>query len=198
MKPGFFTISETAAILKVHPNTLRRWEKEKKLIPRRDRITGYRYYSQEQIRNYLLRGSTPLIEVRWGYDQSVKARKEEVTKVKKSLDVLVSSQVSTSEPAIDQELLILLEEAVLRGARVRFIRNLNNPQMKARAKKMKKFGVKTKSRQLFNVTLSIRDKQVVRLEVPSDNPEQRFNLLIHDSKVADSFSIFFEKLWEKD
>lgn len=193
-KPGFFTVSEVAKILSVHPNTLRNWERQKKLLPQRDEVTRYRYYSQEQIKEYLIRGSVPKIEIKWGYDNSIKARIEEVTSVKNSLDVLVSSEASTQKE-IDDELFELWKERLSEGVRPRFIRNLDNSQMRERAESNARLGIKTKHRNVVGVTFSIRDKKVVRIEVPSDNPQERLNLFIRDPKVAKSFSILFEKLW---
>lgn len=193
---GRFTILETAKLLKVHPNTLREWEKKKILLPIRDKATNYRYYTSDLIRGYLLRGSLPKIEVHWGYDYSKKARVQELIDAKLSLDVIVSSSTTTYEKDIDQELFLLLRKAMRKGVKVRFIRNLSDQRMKERAEKMKQLGVETKNRKIYDVTISIRDKEITRVEIPSDNPEQRFNLVLNDKKIAESFLIFFEKLWK--
>lgn len=44
-----FTIGQAAKLLKRHPDTLRRWEWQKKLVPIRRDEAGCRVYSQEQI-----------------------------------------------------------------------------------------------------------------------------------------------------
>lgn len=195
MKPGYLTISETAKILNIHPNTLRNWEKKNLLTPFRDKRSNYRYYSQEQINAFLIRGAIPKIKIMWGYEYSKQARRDELTKVWKTLDVIVSSEVSTYERKFDRELFGLWKSLIKRGVRGRFIRDLDNPRMKEIASQHKKLGVKTKHRKISGITISIRDQKVVRIEVPNDNPNQRLNLLINDPKVAKSFLLFFEKLW---
>lgn len=190
-----FTISEAARILNVHPNTLRNWEKKNVLIPQRDKRSNYRYYSHDQINAFLLRGATPKIKIHWGYEYSKQARRDELTHVKKTLDVIVSSEVSTYEKELDKELFSLWESLIARGVKGRFIRDLDNPRMREIAAQHKKFGVKTKDRKVTGVTISIRDRKVTRIEVPSDNPEQRLNLIINDPKVAKSFTLLFEKVW---
>ncbi len=194
---SFLTISEAADVLGVHPNTLRAWEKRKKLIPERDEVTGYRQYSKKQIRDYLLRGSCPKIEMRWGYDYSVKARREELSLARKSIEALVSSESTTSSVSLDQELFSLLEETIRLGVRVRFIRDLSSEEMKRRAQRMSRMGVKTRDRKVSGVTFSVRDGKMVRIEVPSDNPDQRLNLVIRDRKMTRSFLLLFEKLWQE-
>ena len=194
---NYLTISQAAKILDVHPNTLRNWEKQKKLIPFRDRITKYRHYTYQQIRNYLKRGSLPKIEIKWGDNYAKRARIEELSSVRKTLDALVSQEATTNDSSLDKQLFSLLRQTRASGISIRFIRNLDNPQMKRRAKAMEKLGVKTKNRKITGVTFSIRDKKVVRIEIPNDNNEQRLSLIIHDSKMAKSFSMLFEKLWGK-
>lgn len=192
---GYYTVSEAAKRLGVHANTLRNWEKEKKLIPIRDRASGYRYYSKQQIVSHLKRGRKPKIEFLWGYKASKLVRIEELEMVERSLDVMVSSEVTTRELEVDRQLFPLLKDAVDRGVKVRFIRDLSDKDMKERAGRMKRMGVETRDRKLQGVTMSIRDERVVRIEVPSDNPEQRLNMMIRDPQVARSYSMLFEKLW---
>lgn len=49
----FFSVQEFADKIGVHANTLRRWEKEGKLLPHHKTVGGHRVYSQEQVDNYL-------------------------------------------------------------------------------------------------------------------------------------------------
>lgn len=193
-----FTISESSKILGVHPNTLRKWEEEKKLMPYRDPITKYRYYSGVQIRDFLLRGKLSKIDIHWGYEYSKQARRDELTRVKKTLDVIVSSEVSTFEKDFDQELKDLWNNLIKRGVKGRFIRDLSIPRMKEIALQHQKLGLETRDRKIAGLTISIRDRNVVRIEVPNDNPEQRLNLIIYDIKVADSFELMFDKLWDEN
>ncbi len=190
------TISQAAKIIGVHPNTLRRWEKEKKLVPQRNEPSRYRLYSYKQIGDFLARGG-PKIKIKWGYYSAKTARVEELSLAKKSIDALVSFEATTYETSVDKELLALLEEAVQNGVKVRFIRNLSSPEMKLRAKQMEKLGVKTKDQPVRGLTFSIRDGKVVRLEIPNESNRDRLNLIIHDSKIASSFSLLFNKLWNE-
>ncbi|MFC1780189.1 MerR family DNA-binding transcriptional regulator [Patescibacteria group bacterium] len=193
-----FPISQAAKILGTHPNTLRNWESKNILVPQRDNNSNYRYYLQEQLNAFLERGKSQKIEIKWGYEYSKCARKDEVFLVKKSLDVIVSSEASTSplDKQFDNKLIKQWRLNIANKVKARFIRNLDNPRMKEIAQQLKKLGIKTNHRKVAGFTMSIRDIKVVRIEVPSDNPEQRLNLLIHDSKVAKSFTVLFEKLWK--
>ena len=47
--PKYLTIEQVCEILKVHPNTLRNWDKEKKLKPIRLGTRGDRRYEREQV-----------------------------------------------------------------------------------------------------------------------------------------------------
>ena len=48
--PNVIKIGEACEILGIHPNTLRRWEAEGKIVPLvRTRGTGTRYYNREEI-----------------------------------------------------------------------------------------------------------------------------------------------------
>ncbi len=190
------TISEAAKIIGVHPNTLRRWEKEKKLVPVRNKISRYRYYSYKQIRDFLARGGAK-IRIKWGYYSAKISRVEELSLARKSIDALVSFEATTYETSADKELLVLLKEAVKSGVKVRFIRNLSSPEMKLRAELMEKLGVETKHQPIKGLTFSIRDGRVVRIEIPNESNRDRLNLIIHDSKIAYSFSLLFDKLWNE-
>ena len=194
-KPGHLTISEAALILDVHPDTLRRWEDDKKLIPVRDSDSGYRYYSLESIQQFLIRGAKAKIEVRWGYDPK-RARLQELERARKTLDIIASKEATTPEPEIHQELLAKGKVAIENGMKARVIRNLADPRMKEIADDMQGAGYETKDGNVFGVTISILDKKEVRIEIPSDDPNKRFDIIIRDQKVAWSFALFFEKLWE--
>ena len=47
------TIHEVSKLLNVTPQTLRNWDKNKKLIPSHKANSGYRYYKEEDINNFL-------------------------------------------------------------------------------------------------------------------------------------------------
>ncbi|MBU0975271.1 MAG: MerR family DNA-binding transcriptional regulator [Patescibacteria group bacterium] len=195
MKSGLLKVSEAAKLLNVHPATLRRWEKEKRIVPIRDKNSAYRYYSLELIQEFLMRGEKAKIDVRWGYDPK-KARIEELMKAQRSLDVIVSHDVTTPDPADHKEILKTGKSAIERGLKVRIIRNLDYPRMKEMAEDMRKVGYETRNGSVFGVTISIQDSKVVRIEIPSDSPDTRFDMIINDSKVARSFSLLFEGLWK--
>lgn len=191
----YYKIHEAAEILGVHPNTLRNWENEKRLIPLRDPQTKYRYYSKEQIRDFLLRGTNAKISTHWGSDFITQVRRDELIYADHSLDAIVSSLASTDATA-DAQLFPLLEQAVGRGISVRFIRNLANEQMRRRAKLMQRMGVETRHSEVQGITISIRDHHVVRLEIPSENPDYRLNILLHDPKIGQSFQKMFNLMWQ--
>lgn len=196
MSGDYLRIAEVGKILGVHPNTLRNWERSKKLVPKRDSVSRHRLYSREQIREFLLRGREGKLEVYWGRKYSFQLRKEELEQVDKTLDVIVSREATTSEKSEDKILMRKLGEVVARGVRVRFARDLRVSEMKERAGKMSEMGVETRGVDVAGVTVSVRDRKVVRIEVPSDNPEYMLNLVIADRKVARSFAMMFEMVWE--
>ena len=191
------TISQAAKILKVHPNTLRNWEQKKILIPFRGK-NNYRYYTQSQISTFLMRGATAKVQIKWGYNAGIKERINELKTAQKSINACVSSTVTTPfTPKLDTTLHSLAQRAMLRGVKIRFIRNLNDPIMKQQALRHAMAGIKTKNREIAGITFSIIDQEIVRLEVPTDNPDYRLYLKIFDKEVAKSFGIFFELLWKK-
>lgn len=49
----FYKIGEFAEMIGVNQTTLRRWEKEGYLIPHHRSPTGYRFYSEEQVKEVL-------------------------------------------------------------------------------------------------------------------------------------------------
>lgn len=50
---NFYTIGEFARKIGVSTCTLRRWERNNKLLPHHRTPTGYRVYSSEQVEKYL-------------------------------------------------------------------------------------------------------------------------------------------------
>ena len=46
----FLSISEVADLLSVSKDTLRRWDRDKKLVPFRDTVNGYREYKLEDLK----------------------------------------------------------------------------------------------------------------------------------------------------
>ncbi|WP_084278803.1 MerR family transcriptional regulator [Anoxybacteroides tepidamans] len=53
-KQAWFTIGEVAKVVGVPSSTLRHWEKEGMVIPKRDKENGYRKYSRADIRKLLI------------------------------------------------------------------------------------------------------------------------------------------------
>ena len=189
------TISQAAEVLKVHPNTLRNWEKKNILVPTRNPHSNYRLYTQNQLLSFIQRGTKPKIRVHMGYNYSLKARTDELVKVKQTLDVIVSNEVSTYENSLDKELFKKCKICMEKGIKIRFIRDIRNQRMKEIAKQHKKLGINTRNRKVSGITISIRDKRIVRLEIPHDDPRQRMNILIEDEDTARFFTLSFEKLW---
>jgi DNA-binding transcriptional MerR regulator len=197
VKTDNLTISQAAKLLNVHPNTLRNWEDKKLLLPHRDRSNNYRTYPIATIREFLLRSSSPKIEVKWGVLEVIKARIEELDYARKTLDVMVSNESTTPDDSSNELLFERLEDALARGVVVRFIRGIHpDNHLDERVKRMKQLGVATKLRQLNGFTCSIQDASIVRLEIPSDVPENRMQIIIRDKKVSGSFLSMFELLWK--
>lgn len=53
MTQKYLTISAAAKCLDVHPDTLRNWNRSGKFSPHHVSESGYKYYSQEQLNNFL-------------------------------------------------------------------------------------------------------------------------------------------------
>jgi len=51
----YLTVKEAAAILGVHPETLRRWDWAGKLVPVRHPVNGYRLYLRTDLDGFLAR-----------------------------------------------------------------------------------------------------------------------------------------------
>lgn len=49
----FYSTQEFASAIGVHKNTVIRWDKEGRLIPHHKDRHGYRYYTQEQVDEFL-------------------------------------------------------------------------------------------------------------------------------------------------
>ena len=49
----YYNVSETANLLGVHPQTVRRWEVEGVLIPDHKTPRGHRRYSEEQLKSFI-------------------------------------------------------------------------------------------------------------------------------------------------
>lgn len=49
----FYKTGAFAQAIGVSSVTLRKWERDGKLVPHHRSPTGYRYYSEEQLKNYL-------------------------------------------------------------------------------------------------------------------------------------------------
>jgi len=64
-------IREAASMLEVNPETLRRWDKSKKLIARRDSPTAHRYYFEDDIVEFLRDNYKYLykLAMRWAFSQ---------------------------------------------------------------------------------------------------------------------------------
>lgn len=58
MKGQFMSISEFAKEIGVHPNTLRKWENQKLLLPHHKTPGGRRIYTKEQATEYLTKNNT--------------------------------------------------------------------------------------------------------------------------------------------
>lgn len=50
---GYYSIGKFSKLIGVTQQTLRNWEKNGKLLPCHKSPTGYRYYSDEQLKAYL-------------------------------------------------------------------------------------------------------------------------------------------------
>ena len=91
----YYNVSQAARVLCVTAQTLRNWEKEGILIPHHKTKYGYRYYSKEQLDNYLYRdaklniGYIPC----FGDSDSVKVSKikQELSNVGKNQELIVDN-----------------------------------------------------------------------------------------------------------
>lgn len=53
MDKQLLSIHEVSKLLNVTPQTLRNWDKNKKLVPYKKGVSGYRYYSYNQLQHFL-------------------------------------------------------------------------------------------------------------------------------------------------
>lgn len=189
-------ISEAARFLGVTPLTLRNWDKKGKLTTFRHPANNYRLYPLDQLKEFKIRGLKPKVQEVRGFKKAVFWRANDFTLAKKSLDILVTPEATTPlNPKIDKLITKELKGARKRGIQIRFIRNLEDPDQLRRAKQTFEEG--TKHLPLHGLQLTIRDSQVVRLEIPTADPDERLNLIIDDQNIAKTFSLFFENLWKK-
>jgi len=70
MAPDQFSIAQVADILGVSKETLRRWDKNSSLVPRRDENNNYRYYHRSQIEHF--EQAQMLFNSSWDEEHSVK------------------------------------------------------------------------------------------------------------------------------
>ncbi|KKU93246.1 MAG: Regulatory protein MerR [Candidatus Amesbacteria bacterium GW2011_GWC1_48_10] len=191
------TIHEAARLLSIHPNTLRNWEKRGVMVPVRDSKSGYRKYSQEQIRSFLLRGKSAKLKLYWGYQAGVNLRLSEHELAKRTLDVGVGKLLSTvPDKDLDTKFFNNNRDALARGVKIRFIRDLSDPIQKDKAEQVRGLGIQTRDGKVGGMTFAVIDLRYVKLEFPSDNPDYRLNILIDDPETAASFANFFETLWK--
>ena len=75
----FLTVAEAAAYIGVSGDTLRRWDRAKKLAARRHPVTGYRLYLPRELDQFLQRvvggGKASATEKRSGKRTKVRCRK---------------------------------------------------------------------------------------------------------------------------
>lgn len=57
-KSKYYTVSETADVLNISPQTLRRWDKSGKFVSQRHPINNYRIYTEQQISSFVSELST--------------------------------------------------------------------------------------------------------------------------------------------
>ena len=192
------TIKKAADILGVTPLTLRNWDKQGKLKAFRGKNNNYRLYTIEQIRSFLERGAKGKVELRWGYDESIKCREEENERALFSVDAVISPEATNIDDESDRHLHELNREALRRGVKFRLVMDLSNKMLRERAKSHSKRRIITKDRKIRGVTFSVRDKKVTRIEIPTDDAKERLNVIIYDKKVARVFSRLFNNLWKDE
>lgn len=195
-KEKYLKISEAARFLGVTPLTLRNWDKKGKLLALRHPVSNYRLYPLSILEEFKARGLKPKIQEVRGFKKAVFWRANDFVLAKKKLDILVTPEATTPpEPKIDKFITKELRKAKKKGVRIRIIRNLEDPNQLKRARETFKEG--TRHFPLHGLQFTIRDNQVVRLEIPTDDPNERLNLIIDDKNIAKTFSLFFENLWKK-
>lgn len=195
-KEKYLKISEAARFLGVTPLTLRNWDKKGKLSAFRHPASNYRLYPLLALSESKARGLKPKIQEVRGFKRAVFWRANDFVLARRRLDVLVTPEATTPpSPRIDKFITKELKRAEERGVKIRIIRNLEDPNQVKRARETFKEG--TRHFPLHGLQFTIRDEQVVRLEIPTADPEERLNLIIDDKNVAKTFSVFFEDLWNK-
>lgn len=192
----YLKISEAARFLGVTPLSLRNWDKKGKLAAFRHPANNYRLYSLSALEEFKARGLRPKVQEVRGFKKAVFWRANDFVLAKKSLDILVTPEATTPpDSKIDKSITKELKKARKRGIKIRFIRNLEDSNQLKRTKETFKEG--TKHFPLRGLQFTIRDKQVVRLEIPTADPNERLNLIIDDKNIAKTFLLFFENLWKK-
>ena len=192
----YLKISEAARFLGVTPLTLRNWDKKGKLPALRHSANNYRNYPLSQLKEFKARGLKPKIQEVKGFKKAIFWRAKDFVLAKKRLDILVTPEATTPpDPKTDKFITKNLKQAHNRGVKIRIIRNLEGLDQLKRAKETFKEG--TRHFPLHGLQFTIRDRQLVRLEIPTANPDKRLNLIIEDKNIAQTFSLFFENLWKK-
>jgi hypothetical protein len=192
----YLKISEAAQFLGVTPLTLRNWDKKGRLGAYRHPANNYRLYPFDQLREFKARGLKPKIQEVRGFKKAVFWRANDFTLARKTLDVLVTPEATTPPEnlKIDRFINRERERAQKRGIKTRIIRNLEDPGQLKRAKEHFKEG--TRHYPLRGLQFTIRDNQVVRLEIPTTDPDERLNLIIDDKNIARTLRLFFNSLWQ--
>lgn len=194
----YLKISGAAQFLGVTPLTLRNWDKKAKLTAFRHPANDYRLYPLDQLKEFKTRGLKPKVQEVRGFKKAVFWRTNDFTLAKKTLDVLVTPEATTPPEnlKIDEFINRERERAQKRGIIIRIIRNFEDPGQFKRAKEHFKEG--TRHYPLHGLQFTIRDGQVVRLEIPTADPYERLNLIIDDKNIAKTFGLLFNGLWKKD
>jgi len=197
MHPGFITISDASKILKVHPNTLRNWERKYILVPYRDKKTGYRYYSEKQIDTFLKHRSTGKSSLTWGYEEIDLERITELENIKEVYYMCMSSPLFPIFDKTKNELYkSLLHKAKERGVQIRLLTEVKNSQLRRFAKDVNQFSIETRTKKLDGISFVIIDNDHVAIEVTNETPEKWLRIQIKNKRVAEQFSVLFEKIWK--
>jgi DNA-binding transcriptional MerR regulator len=197
MHPGYITISEASRILKVHPNTLRNWEKKYILVPFRDKKSHYRYYSKSQLETFTRLRKTRRVHFAKGFEEVDAERMEELENAKHSFTSCMTTPFfPIFDPTRNKQYLDLFKKMHEKGVAIRMLANQKYPQTRRFGKNVAQFITEVRLKNIDGFSFNIVDDTVVSMYLYFNRSEKWMRIVIKKKSVVEQFRLLFETYWE--